>query len=123
MTDDRRPLRVLIVEDDEGLLLAVKDILEDTEYESKVVGDGHAAIQAVSLFAPDVIVLDLILPFMSGFEFLEWLNARELRIPVVLATNDDNYKASELGATMTLSKPYTAEGLLDAIAAALGTRE
>ena len=116
------PVRVLVVEDDERLLFAITEALNDAKYETRVAVDGHAAIQQLATFSPDVIVLDLMMPFVSGFEFLNWLKGSGMQVPVVLSTNADEYTADRLGAAVMLSKPFTLEQLLDAIAAALKTR-
>jgi len=114
-----RPVRVLVVEDDERLLFAITEALNDAQYETRVAVDGHAAIQKLATFTPDVIVLDLMMPFVSGFEFLNWLKGNGHRIPVVLSTNADEYSAQGLGADVMLSKPFTLERLLEAVAVAL----
>jgi len=59
------------------------------------------------------------MPFMGGDEFLSWLKQSGLKIPVVLSTNEDEVEASEVGAELKLSKPFTLEKLLEAVAAAL----
>jgi two-component system response regulator MprA len=110
---------VLVVEDDERLLFAITEALGDAKYETRVAVDGHAAIQRLATFSPDVIVLDLMMPFVSGFEFLNWLKRSGMRVPVVLSTNADEHTADRLGAAVMLSKPFTLDQLLDAITAAL----
>ena len=115
----RHAPRVLVVEDDTRLLFAIGEALTDAGYETATVADGHAATQKVHAFSPDVILLDLKMPFMGGDEFLSWLKQSGLKIPVVLSTNEDEVEASEVGAELKLSKPFTLEKLLEAVAAAL----
>ena len=112
--------RVLVVDDDEHLVLAITEILRDAGYEARTASDGHRAIQRLSTgHAPDVIVLDLVMPTVSGFEVLNWMREHEFHIPVVLATTEDDVRAADVGAVVKLSKPFTREELLDAVASAL----
>ena len=114
-----RPQRVLIVDDDARLVFVMQEVLGDAGYETKVAADGHAAIQRMSTFAPDVIVLDLMMPHMTGYDVLDWLKRSALDIPVVVATTEDDSKALELGVAVKLTKPFTLEQLLDGVAVAL----
>jgi FixJ family two-component response regulator len=66
-----------------------------------------------------VIVLDLAMPMVSGFEVLNWMRQHDIQIPVVLATLEDDVRAADVGAVVKLSKPFTREQLLDAVATAL----
>ena len=115
----RQPPRVLVVDDDDRLVGAISDVLDDHGYQSAGARDGHAAIQKLGAgYSPDVIVLDVEMPHMDGCEFLEWIRQNGFDTPVVLATLADECNAEELGAVVKLSKPFTIEQLLDAIAIA-----
>ena len=112
--------RVLVVDDDEHLVMAITELLKDAGYETRTAYDGHLAIQRLSMgYAPDVIVLDLVMPSVSGFEVVNWMRQHHLQIPVVLATTEDDVRASDVAAVVKLSKPFTREELLDAVATAL----
>jgi len=112
--------RVLVVEDDERLVVAITEVLRDAGYEARTAYDGHLAIERLSMgYAPDVIVLDLVMPRVSGFEVLNWMGQHHLQIPVVLATTEDDVRPDDVGAVVKLSKPFTREELLDAVATAL----
>jgi len=111
---------VLVVDDDEHLVVAITELLRDAGYETKAAYDGHLAIQRLSTaYAPDLIVLDLAMPMVSGFEVLNWMRQHDIQIPVVLATLEDDVRAADVGAVVKLSKPFTREQLLDAVATAL----
>jgi CheY-like chemotaxis protein len=112
--------RVLVVDDDEHLLVAITEVLNDAGYETRTAYDGHLAIERLSMgYSADVIVLDLVMPIVSGFEVLNWMRQHDLQIPVVLATLEDDVRAADVGAVVKLSKPFTQEQLLDAVATAL----
>ena len=111
---------VLVVDDDEHLVMAITEILRDAGYEARTAYDGHIAIQRLSMgYSADVIVLDLVMPIVSGFEVLNWMRQHDLQIPVVLVTLEDDVRATDVGAVVKLSKPFTQEQLLDAVATAL----
>ena len=66
-----------------------------------------------------MIVLDLMMPHMTGYDVLDWLKQNALAIPVVVATTEDDSQALDLGAAVKLTKPFTLEQLLDGVAVAL----
>ena len=111
--------RVLVVEDDPLLLKSLRDILGDEGYDVQIAENGSAAIRQLATRSPDVILLDLNMPIMSGDDVLEWLKQRGGRIPVVIATQDDDVQAADLGVVAKLSKPYEVEQLLEVLAFAL----
>jgi CheY-like chemotaxis protein len=115
--------RVLVVEDDERLVMAIKDTLADEGYETRAAFNGTEAIDAMrSGFLPDVIVLDLMMPIATGYAVVSWLQQKGMDVPIVLSTQSDEVAAREVGAVLKLSKPFTAEQLIDGIALALKNR-
>ena len=75
--------RILVVDDDEGIRTMAKAILESQGYEVQCAVDGFDALTALTHSLPDVIISDLQMPSMSGFEFLSVVRKRFPRIPVV----------------------------------------
>ena len=114
---------MLLIEDDERLLFAMSEVLNDAGYETKAAGDGHIAINKLAMgWTPDVIVLDIQLPFVGGLEVVEWMREKNLDVPVVLSTQEDDVTAARVGAVMKLIKPFTLEQLLDAVAIGLKSK-
>src|SRR5436853_4225983 len=107
-----RAARVLIVDDDPHLVSAIKGVLEDEGYEVDTALNGAAALRRVTAATPDVILLDVNMPVMSGLDVLEWLKRTGVRIPVVIATQEDDVQADDVGAVAKLTKPFLAEQLL-----------
>ena len=112
--------RVLVVDDDERLMMAITQVLHDAGYETRTAYDGHIAMQRLSMgYAPDLIILDLVMPRVNGLEVLNWMRQHDFQIPIVLATSEDDVRAADVGAVVKLSKPFTREELLAAVANAL----
>lgn len=95
--------KILIVEDDKFLSLVLKGRLEKEGINAIQAFDGQEALEALKKDIPDLILLDLIMPNMSGFEFLEILrqDPQYRTIPVVVISNlgqeSDVEKAKSLG--------------------------
>jgi len=96
-------VKILIVEDDKFLSLVLKGRLEKEGFEVYQAFDGNEALETLKKITPDIILLDLIMPNMSGFEFLESLRSdpQYASIPVVVVSNlgqeSDIEKAKSLG--------------------------
>lgn len=117
---------VLIVEDDEFLRsLAAKKLMQDG-FDVKAVVDGENAVAVARDSKPDLIVLDLILPGMDGFDVLEKIKGEEVlkSVPVIVFSNlgqkEDVERARYLGASDFLVKSnFTLDDLLEKIKAQL----
>ncbi|MDP6704282.1 MAG: response regulator [archaeon] len=102
---------ILIIEDEAAIQKALEDTLKD-EYETIAALDGELGLQAAKEHHPSLILLDLVLPKMSGFEVLEALKKDEetANIPVIVLTNledlKDVQKVLDLGATTYLVKSH-----------------
>lgn len=104
--------RILIVEDERALARLVQVNLDRHGYETVIAGDGRAGLEEVRRAAPDLIILDVMMPVMDGFEMLRRLKADESTagIPVMMLTA----KADELsilqgwqeGVECYLTKPF-----------------
>ena len=104
--------KILLVEDSKSQAETAKDFLEKNGYEVKLAEDGKAAIKAVKTSPVDIILLDLVLPDMSGNEVCRWLKLNEdtKGIPIIMLTvkSDitDKVAGLEAGADDYLPKPY-----------------
>lgn len=105
--------RVLIVEDDRDLNTAYQIILKKAGYEVGSALNGKEALERVSSFRPDLILLDLLMPIMGGLEFLQNYNLEQHPgVKVLIFTNMENSpevnEAYDLGATRCIVKSWTA---------------
>lgn len=111
--------RVLVVDDDEDMQALLQTALEGQEYEVVTAEDGLVALQELEKEAPDLIVLDLMMPRMDGFTFIEELRKRGLQttIPIIVLSADTNAKqnANQLGADSYIAKPFDVHDLLGEI--------
>ena len=114
-----RAARVLIVDDERDIAETMAELLGYEGYAVALAHDGLHAFEQIPKFEPDVILLDLMMPRMNGFEVLERLRATRSRTPVVVVSANQGYEASDLKVAGKLAKPFRLERLLDAVSAAL----
>lgn len=106
---------LLVVDDDLDLLEMVKMILEGARYEVIAASNGREALEAVADRMPDLILLDMKMPVMNGWEFAKELRGRfDHPAPIVVftAAEDARRRAEEIGAQGWLSKPFEVVQLL-----------
>ena len=102
--------RVLLVDDDKSQLAVLQAILSDRAYETRLATDGREALEKLNTFTPDVIVTDLMMPGMDGFELLGLLKERGDTTPAVVLTGYGSMDKAlrvvhELSAFWFLEKP------------------
>jgi two-component system cell cycle response regulator DivK len=118
--------RILLVEDNDINRQLVMDYLIFSGYEVRAVPSGEGFAQAMAEFQPNLVLLDLKLPGVSGYELLAQIQQRPdwQRIPVIVvsayAFRVDQQRALDLGARQYLVKPIRLPDLLEAIAQELG---
>ena len=115
--------RILVVEDDLSILTGLSINLRHEGYEIVQAQDGERALQLAIDDAPDLLVLDVMLPGVNGFEVLKELRRRGSKVPVVVlsarALEHDKIMGLELGADDYVSKPFGLRELLARIKAVL----
>lgn len=123
---DEKKLRILVVEDDLSILTGLSMNLRYEGYEVLQAQDGRKGLQKVIDEQPDLIVLDLMLPEMNGFEVLEELKQRGNTIPIVVLSakgvETDRVMGLNLGADDYVVKPFGLQELLARIRAVLRRR-
>lgn len=105
----------LIVEDDPAVVTAMVEALEEASFEVSVAGDGDAAMRAVEALPIDLVLLDLHLPGVDGFEVCRQIRRRS-EVPIVMVTAradaDDIVTGLDLGADDYIVKPFDASVLV-----------
>ncbi len=104
--------KILIVDDEPFNVDYIEQELEDLEYETVTAGDGQQALEQVDCHKPDLVLLDIMMPVMDGFEVLSRLKAnpdtRSIPVIVISASNDlkSVVRGIQLGAEDYLPKPF-----------------
>src|SRR5512138_3686188 len=119
------PKRILIVDDEPNIVVSLEYLMRREGVETAVAGDGEAALRAVEERAPDLVVLDVMLPKLNGFEVCRRLRAdgrwRGMRILMLTAKGRDTevQKGLGLGADAYVTKPFSTRDLVAQIHALL----
>lgn len=115
--------RLLLVEDEASLALTLSDRLRAEGYEVEIRGDGESALELLDQRPMDLVVLDLMLPGIDGFEVCRELRHRGLQLPVLMLTAKsevvDKVVGLKLGADDYLTKPFEMVELLARLEALL----
>ena len=119
MPDGQKAARVLVVDDDPEIAETMAEVLDFEGYSVAIARDGVQAMDRIPKFVPDVILLDLMMPLMTGFEVLERLREQRNTTPVVVVSANQGYEASDLNVAGKVRKPFGLTQLLDAVTAAL----
>ena len=104
-------------------------MLSRYKFRIRSAGNGLEAVREVRAEKPDLILLDLMMPIMDGFEFLRWLKSApetsDIRVIVLSAlnTNEDIVKAYEMGANDFITKPIPLNKLVHAVSTQLKLRD
>lgn len=118
--------RVLIVEDDASLRLAMTKVLRAAGYEVTVAKTGDEGLEAALVNPPDLVLLDVMLPGMNGYEVLAALRRHDPHLPIVMITakgeEADKVRGLELGADEYVVKPVGVAELQARVGAALRRR-
>jgi DNA-binding response OmpR family regulator len=114
---------VLIVEDDPAILRALRDNLEDEQHKVLTASDGELGFRMAREKTPDIVVLDLMLPTMSGLEICRKLRAEGFSAPILMVTargdETDRVLGLDLGADDYVTKPFGIRELLARVRALL----
>jgi CheY-like chemotaxis protein len=105
---------VLLVEDDPTIRCLVQDVLVEEGYSVVAVEDGARALEVLDELRPSVILLDLYMPRVNGWEFLRTINQRSTDIPVVICSAV-SVKELPKGVVASLKKPFKLDALVAAV--------
>jgi two-component system OmpR family response regulator len=113
---DPAPHRVLVVDDEPNIVDVISMALRFQGFAVESAGTGGDAISAVNAFRPDLIVLDVMLPDMEGFDVAKRLGAAHARVPIIFLTardaTEDKIRGLTLGGDDYVTKPFSLEELV-----------
>jgi DNA-binding response OmpR family regulator len=110
--------RILIVDDEPNIVISLEYLMKREGYETAVAADGEAAIASLSEKSPDLVVLDVMLPKLNGFEVCRQIRAdprwRGVRVLMLTARGRDTEVAKGLGvgADAYVTKPFSTKDLV-----------
>jgi DNA-binding response OmpR family regulator len=115
--------KILIVEDDRHILSGLVDNLKMEGYRTIVARDGKEALRQTKEKSPDLIILDIMLPKLNGFEVCKQLKEKGINIPIIILSargqEADRVLGLELGADDYITKPFSPRELLVRVKAVL----
>ena len=108
---------VLVVDDDADMLDVMKFVLDEAGYSVRSAGNGKQALEATAAQVPALVLLDMLMPVMDGWQCARELRARYGHIPIVVVTAAENARAfgAEVGADDVLPKPFEIDDLLQVV--------
>jgi DNA-binding response OmpR family regulator len=121
------PVHALIVEDEESILLSLEFLLTQEGYSVATAPDGAAALKAAAVQTPDLVLLDVMLPHIDGFEVCRQMRAnpvlKNTRIMMVTARGRESEveHGLSLGADAFLTKPFSTRELMQKIRSLLAS--
>jgi CheY-like chemotaxis protein len=118
--------RILVVDDNADSIKIMRTVLENRGYQVTAASNGAAALECLQTEPPDLVLLDVMMPEISGLDVLQRIkeNATTARVPVILVTakthDEDLLSGYQYGADYYITKPFTAKQLLYGIELVLG---
>jgi DNA-binding response OmpR family regulator len=121
--EERNRAKILVVEDEPNMVVGLRDNFEFEGYEVLTASDGVEGLQLALQESPDLVVLDVMMPRMSGLEVCKQLRAQRASIPIIMLTargqEVDKVVGLELGADDYVTKPFSIRELLARVKAVL----
>ncbi|GAA3909243.1 hypothetical protein GCM10022228_19870 [Halomonas cibimaris] len=117
--------KVLVVDDEPNILLSLEFLIQQAGFTVTTAGDGESALEHVDTAPPDLVLLDISLPGISGFDVLERLRGNDATraLPIIMLTAHgrevEREKGMALGADDYITKPFSTRALVDKVSALL----
>jgi DNA-binding response OmpR family regulator len=119
--------RILIVDDEPNIVTSLEFLMKREGFEVAIAADGEAALKSAAESAPDLVLLDIMLPKVNGFEVCQKLRAdpRWAKVKIVMLTakgrETEIAKGMALGADLYVTKPFSTKELVGQVKQLLGT--
>ncbi|TAE52149.1 MAG: response regulator [Bacteroidetes bacterium] len=118
--------RVLIVDDEPHIVLALEYLMQQCGFDTENAGDGREALDKIDEFSPDVVILDVMMPHMDGFEVAHEIRKRDqhqdahILFLTARGTDKDKREGYGSGADVYLTKPFDNRELVEKVKDLLG---
>lgn len=115
------PAKVLIVDDEANIVISLEFLMQQAGYEVAVARNGEEALEQIENFRPDLILLDVMLPGVNGFDVLQRVRQQAgfHELPIIMLTAKGREvevtKGLALGANAYITKPFSTRNLLDEV--------
>lgn len=120
----RRKKKVMLIDDDSSILTVLSIILEDMNYETVAVTDSRTAVRVLNQVKPELVVLDLVMPYVDGAQILEEMKKDKLlaKIPVIIvsASNSIEDVAAKYNTRGYFKKPFDVNRFYSSVESILG---
>ena len=111
--------KILIVDDEPRMCESLKELLSGNNYEIHISHDGHGATQRLSRMSVDVVLLDIVMPDLDGFQIMEYIEDQGLNAAVIVITGNASVESAvaalKKGAYDYLTKPFEIDDLVHTI--------
>ena len=120
------PASILVVDDEPNIVLSLEFIMQQEGYDVRIAKDGEAALKAIREKVPDLVLLDIMMPAMSGYEVCQRIRAnpewKDIRIVMLTAKGRevDQEKGMAMGADEYITKPFATRDLMARVKMILG---
>ncbi|KKL21960.1 hypothetical protein LCGC14_2440220 [marine sediment metagenome] len=120
------PASILVVDDEPNIVLSLEFIMQNEGYDVRIAKDGEEALQAIKEKVPDLVLLDIMMPAMSGYEVCQRIRAnpewKDIRIVMLTAKGRevDQEKGMAMGADDYITKPFATRDLIARVKMNLG---
>ena len=120
------PATILVVDDEPNIVLSLEFIMQKEGYDVRIAKDGEEALQAIKEKVPDLVLLDIMMPAMSGYEVCQRIRAnpewKDIRIVMLTAKGRevDQEKGMAMGADDYITKPFATRDLMARVKMILG---
>lgn len=115
------PHKILIVDDEPNIVISLEFLMQQSGYEVDIARDGEEALQKIASFEPDLVLLDIMLPQLNGFEVCQRIRENkqwnQLKIIMLSAKGReiDVSKGIALGADAYITKPFSTKDLISQV--------
>ena len=121
---DHEPPRILVVDDEPSIRDFLAWVLEDEGFRVTTAGDGREALAVAKEQAPDVVLTDLMMPVLDGYQLIDGLRREQIPVRAVIAMSAVHVAADRTpAADLFLSKPFEVEQILTGVQALLSHSE